>query len=153
MINGQAYNTFGANLLSEMTGLSRDTAELLYGAPAGLAGIKPIANSVAAIGKVTANEVSNMSNATKYAISELGKDAKSAAAVANNVALGLPNNKYVVGVTNQIEKGANGLNNYLLNLEKNITSTTPRVFLQHAAIGGELLLVLNHLIIFMATNR
>ena len=94
-----------------------------------------------------------MSNATKYAISELGKDAKSAAAVANNVALGLPNNKYVVGVTNQIEKGANGLNNYLLNLEKNITSTTPRVFLQHAAIGGELLLVLNRLIIFMATNR
>ena len=73
MINGQAYNTFGANLLSEMTGLSREAAELLYGAPAGLVGIKPIANNVGAIGKVTANEVSNMSNATKYAISELGK--------------------------------------------------------------------------------
>ena len=136
MINGQAYNTFGANLLSEMTGLSREAAELLYGAPAGLVGIKPIANNVGAIGKVTANEVSNMSNATKYAISELGKDIKSATAAANNVALNLPNNKYVIGVTNQIEKGANSLNNYLWNLEKNITSTPPRIFLQHAAIGG-----------------
>ena len=77
-----------------------------------------------------------MSNATKYAISELGKDIKSATAAANNVALNLPNNKYVIGVTNQIEKGANSLNNYLWNLEKNISSTPPRIFLQHAAIGG-----------------
>lgn len=84
--SGKNHATVGAKALSELTGMSPSTAEALYSAPSLIYGAKPIVSGLNTAGKVVAKETSQMTNATKHMVGEVGKDIKGGIDVASNLA-------------------------------------------------------------------
>ncbi|MFA9499543.1 hemagglutinin repeat-containing protein [Mannheimia sp. E30BD] len=83
---GKYHSPIGSQAFADLTGISQDTADLIYGAPSAVFGAKPIVMGVTKSIGVVANEVARIGRDVKYVAGELGKDVKVGAGYINNSA-------------------------------------------------------------------
>lgn len=74
LITGKNQNTLGGPLLSQVTGLSLETANFVYSLPSLYTGAKPILGATARLGNQVVAEGSQMASAMGYVAGEVGKD-------------------------------------------------------------------------------
>ena len=74
IITGKNQNTLGGQLLSQVTGLSLETANFVYSLPSLYTGSKPILGATARLGNQVVAEGSQMASAMGYVAREVGKD-------------------------------------------------------------------------------
>ena len=74
IITGKNQNTLGGQLLSQVTGLSPETANFVYSLPSLYTGAKPILGATARLGNQVVAEGSQMASAMGYVAGEVGKD-------------------------------------------------------------------------------
>ena len=74
IITGKNQNTLGGQLLSQVTGLSPETANFVYSLPSLYTGAKPILGATARLGNQVVTEGSQMASAMGYVAGEVGKD-------------------------------------------------------------------------------
>ena len=74
ILTGKNQNTLGGQLLSQVTGLSLETANFVYSLPSLYTGSKPILGATARLGNQVVAEGSQMASAMRYVAGEVGKD-------------------------------------------------------------------------------
>ena len=74
ILTGKNQNTLGGQLLSQVTGLSPETANFVYSLPSLYTGAKPILGATARLGNQVVAEGSQMASAMGYVAGEVGKD-------------------------------------------------------------------------------
>ena len=74
ILTGKNQNTLGGQLLSQVTGLSPETANFAYSLPSLYTGAKPILGATARLGNQVVAEGSQMASAMGYVAGEIGKD-------------------------------------------------------------------------------
>uniref|UniRef100_UPI0035BE6826 hemagglutinin repeat-containing protein n=1 Tax=Haemophilus influenzae TaxID=727 RepID=UPI0035BE6826 len=74
ILTGKNQNTLGGQLLSQVTGLSLETANFVYSLPSLYTGAKPILGVTARLGNQVVSEGSQMASAMGYVAGEVGKD-------------------------------------------------------------------------------
>ena len=74
ILTGKNQNTLGGQLLSQVTGLSLETANFVYSLPSLYTGAKPILGATARLGNQVVSEGSQMASAMGYVAGEVGKD-------------------------------------------------------------------------------
>ena len=74
ILTGKNQNTLGGQLLSQVTGLSPETANFVYSLPSLYTGAKPILGATARLGNQVVAEGSQMASAMGYVAREVGKD-------------------------------------------------------------------------------
>ena len=74
LITGKNQNTLGGQLLSQVTGLSLETANFVYSLPSLYTGAKPILGATARLGNQVVAEGRQMASAMGYVAGEVGKD-------------------------------------------------------------------------------
>lgn len=88
--------------------ISQDTADLIYGAPSAVFGVKPIATDVAKVGQAAVKEAAEFGNTTKYVVGELGKDVRTTGNYINDVTtrvgVNTQNNQVLTNINNVIPK-------------------------------------------------
>ncbi|EXI62645.1 hypothetical protein AK33_04365 [Mannheimia granulomatis] len=101
---GKYHSPIGSQAFADLTGISQDTADLIYGAPSAVFGVKPIATGVAKVGQAAVKEAVEFGNATKYVVGELGKDVRATSNYINDVTTR-------VGVNTQNSQALTNINN------------------------------------------
>ncbi|WGE92163.1 hypothetical protein [Actinobacillus genomosp. 1] len=101
---GKYHSPIGSQAFADLTGISQDTADLIYGAPSAVFGVKPIATGVAKVGQAAVKEAVEFGNATKYVVGELGKDVRATGNYINDVTTR-------VGVNTQNSQALTNINN------------------------------------------
>ncbi|OOF47999.1 hypothetical protein BKK54_11260 [Rodentibacter genomosp. 1] len=74
MVTGKPQYTMGGQLLSQMTGLTPELANLAYDLPNLYAGAKPLLGAMARVGNQVVAEGAKMASETGYVAREIGKD-------------------------------------------------------------------------------
>ena len=74
ILTGKNQNTLGGQLLSQVTGLSPETANFVYSLPSLYTGAKPILGATARLGNQVVAEGNQMASAMGYVAREVGKD-------------------------------------------------------------------------------
>lgn len=123
IVTGKNHSTLGGQLLSQVTGLSPETANLVYDLPNLYAGAKPILGATAKLGKQVVAEGSEMASAAGYVAGELAKDAKAGALAIKNAA----DKAYIraqYGYEDLVDAGVNGAREYVRNGVKSMGEQT-----------------------------
>ncbi|WGE56340.1 hemagglutinin repeat-containing protein [Actinobacillus equuli] len=93
--SGKYVSTLGAKALSELTGMSSEVAEFIYGVPAVASGSVNLAKGAGQVINVTGKQVAASAAEAKYVATELGKDVKIMGSYLNDEAI-----KFGVNVQN-----------------------------------------------------
>ena len=136
LITGKNQNTLGGPLLSQVTGLSLETANFVYSLPSLYTGAKPILGATARLGNQVVAEGSQMASAMGYVAGELGKDVVSGYRVVRDTAIKTSVNTQLA-YTDLVGKSVNGAREYVLNSIKSMGEQTPKsAAISAVATGG-----------------
>ncbi|WP_165688443.1 hypothetical protein, partial [Rodentibacter trehalosifermentans] len=135
IVSGKPQYTMGGQLLSQLTGLNPDVANLAYDLPNLAAGAKPLLGGAAKLGNQVVSEGAKIASETGYVARELSKDIKSGISVVNNAVT----KSYINGqltYESAIGKGVNGVREYIRNSVKTMGEQKREVVLSNALAAG-----------------
>ena len=135
IITGKNQNTLGGQLLSQVTGLSLETANFVYSLPSLYTGSKPILGATARLGNQVVAEGSKMASAMGYVAGELGKDVVSGYRVVRDTAIKTSVNTQLA-YTDLVGKSVNGAREYVRTGVKNMGEQGTKVALTNAVAAG-----------------
>ena len=135
LITGKNQNTLGGPLLSQVTGLSLETANFVYSLPSLYTGAKPILGATARLGNQVVSEGSQMASAMGYVAGELGKDVVSGYRVVRDTAIKTSVNTQLA-YTDLVGKSVNGAREYVRTGVKNMGEQGTKVALANAVVAG-----------------
>ena len=135
ILTGKNQNTLGGQLLSQVTGLSPETANFIYSLPSLYAGAKPILGATARLGNQVVAEGSQMASAMGYVAGEIGKDVAAGYRVVRDTATKTSVNTQLA-YTDLVGKSVNGAREYVRTGVKNMGEQGTKVALINAAAAG-----------------
>ncbi|WP_118809130.1 hemagglutinin repeat-containing protein [Haemophilus haemolyticus] len=135
IITGKNQNTLGGQLLSQVTGLSLETANFVYSLPSLYTGAKPILGATARLGNQVVAEGSQMASAMGYVAGEVGKDVAAGYRVVRDTATKTSVNTQLA-YTDLVGKSVNGAREYVRTGVKNIGEQGTKVALANAVAAG-----------------
>ena len=135
ILTGKNQNTLGGQLLSQVTGLSPETANFVYSLPSLYTGAKPILGATARLGNQVVSEGSQMASAMGYVAGELGKDVVSGYRVVRDTAIKTSVNTQLA-YTDLVGKSVNGAREYVRTGVKNMGEQGTKVALTNAVAAG-----------------
>lgn len=108
LIDGKNHRTWGADAISQVFGISAESAELIYSSPSMLFGARLSYQGSKVIGNSLSNEAKLFSDSTKYVVGELGKDLKALGNYINDatgrVGVNMQNSQVLTNINNAIPK-------------------------------------------------
>jgi len=135
ILTGKNQNTLGGQLLSQVTGLSPETANFVYSLPSLYTGAKPILGATARLGNQVVAEGSQMASAMGYVAGEVGKDVVSGYRVVRDTATKTSVNTQLA-YTDLVGKSVNGAREYVRTGVKNMGEQGTKVALTNAVAAG-----------------
>jgi len=135
ILTGKNQNTLGGQLLSQVTGLSPETANFIYSLPSLYTGAKPILGATARLGNQVVAEGSQMASAMGYVAGEVGKDVVSGYRVVRDTATKTSVNTQLA-YTDLVGKSVNGAREYVRTGVKNMGDQGTKVALTNAVAAG-----------------
>ncbi|OOF47997.1 hypothetical protein BKK54_11250 [Rodentibacter genomosp. 1] len=135
MVTGKPQYTMGGQLLSQMTGLTPELANLSYDLPNLYAGAKPLLGATAKVGNQVVAEGAKIASETGHVARELSKDVKEGIAVVKNAS----DKAYLqaqYGYVDLIDIGVNGARNYVRNSIKSMGEQPVGTVLKGAATSA-----------------
>ncbi|WP_109103758.1 hemagglutinin repeat-containing protein [Aggregatibacter segnis] len=135
ILTGKNQNTLGGQLLSQVTGLSPETANFVYSLPSLYTGAKPILGATARLGNQVVAEGSQMASAMGYVAGEIGKDIASGYRVVRDTATKTSVNTQLA-YTDLVGKSVNGVREYVRTGVKNMEEQGTKVALTNAVAAG-----------------
>ena len=135
ILTGKNQNTLGGQLLSQVTGLSPETANFVYSLPSLYTGAKPILGATARLGNQVVAEGSQMASAMGYVAREVGKDVVSGYRVVRDTATKTSVNTQLA-YTDLVGKSVNGAREYVRTGVKNMGDQGTKVALTNAVAAG-----------------
>ena len=135
ILTGKNQNTLGGQLLSQVTGLSPETANFAYSLPSLYTGAKPILGATGRLGNQVVAEGSQMASAMGYVAREVGKDVVSGYRVVRDTATKTSVNTQLA-YTDLVGKSVNGAREYVRTGVKNMGDQGTKVALTNAVAAG-----------------
>ena len=135
ILTGKNQNTLGGQLLSQVTGLSPETANFAYSLPSLYTGAKPILGATGRLGNQVVAEGSQMASAMGYVAREVGKDVVSGYRVVRDTATKTSVNTQLA-YTDLVGKSVNGAREYVRTGVKNMGKQGTKIALTNAVAAG-----------------